>query len=205
MSPGGAAGRNHVTSDQRPVRLDLDPAATELARLLAGVADDRLDAPTPCADWTLRDLLLHVDGFTVALSANARKEPPRRQPALGPDWRDTLPGQLAQLAAAWREESAWQGRVSAGGIEMSAEDSALVALEELVVHGWDVARATGQQLRVDDASLAGVERFLEVFGAQIESGQGPYGPAVPVPPTAPTLDRLVGRTGRDPAWPALSR
>ena len=185
---------------------DLDPAATELARLLAGVPRDRLDAPTPCSDWTLADLLLHIDGFTVAFTANARREPVSQGPGtLPPDWHDSVPRRLAELAEAWRAETAWQGRVSAGGIEMSAEDNALVALEELVVHGWDLAQATGQELRVDDASLSGVERFLEVFREPIESGRGPYGPVVPVPADASPLDRLVGRTGRDPAWSALSR
>ena len=185
---------------------DLDPAATELARLLAGVPRDRLDAPTPCSDWTLADLLLHIDGFTVAFTANARREPVSQGPGtLPPDWHDSVPRRLAELAEAWRAETAWQARVSAGGIEMSAEDNALVALEELVLHGWDVARATGQQLRVDDASLTGVERFQEVFGELIASGRGPYGPAVPVLPDASRLDRLLGKAGREPAWPELSR
>ena len=185
---------------------DLDPAASELARLLAGVPDYRLDAPTPCIEWSLGDLLLHIDGFTATFTANARKEPTPPWPvALSDGWRESMPRRLAELAAAWREETAWHGRDSAGGIEMSADDNALVALEELVVHGWDLARATGRPLRVDDASLSGVERFQEVFGELIASGRGPYGPAVPVAHGASRLDRLVGRAGREPAWVAISR
>ena len=65
---------------------------------------------------------------------------------------------------------------------------------------WHVPRATGQDFRVDAASVAGVERFFEVFGSRIASGQGPYGPAVAVPDDASRLDRVLGATGRDPAW-----
>ena len=186
---------------------DLGPAAGELTRLVTSVRDEQLTARTPCEDYTLADLLDHTLGFTTNFIANARKEPLPSHAARAVDgallpegWRTVLPARLDELAAAWREESAWHGDVSAGGIDMSAEDNALVCIEELVIHGWDVARASGQDFRVDDASLAGVERFLGVFGARIASGNGPYGPAVAVADGASRLDRLLGATGRDPAW-----
>jgi uncharacterized protein (TIGR03086 family) len=188
---------------------DLGPAARELARLVSAVRDDQLGDPTPCAEYTLADLLDHVLGFTTAFTANARKQPLPPEASRGvdgrllpSDWRAALSNRLDELAAAWQEESAWQSQVSAGGIEMSAEDNALVATEELVMHGWDIARASGQDFAVDDASLAAVDRFMALFGERIASGQGPYGPAVPVPENASHLDRLLGATGRDPAWPA---
>jgi uncharacterized protein (TIGR03086 family) len=90
--------------------------------------------------------------------------------------------------------------VSAGGFEMSAEHQALVCQEELVMHGWDVSRASGQEFEVDEESLAAVDGFFTVFGARIASGNGPYGPAVAVPDDASHLDRLLGATGRDPGW-----
>jgi uncharacterized protein (TIGR03086 family) len=189
---------------------DLGPAARELARLVVSIRDDQLDERTPCAEYTLADLLDHVLGFTTAFIANAHKQPRPPEASrevdgrlLPPDWQAELSKRLDELAAAWRDESAWQGKVSAGGIDMSAEDNALVATEELVMHGWDVARATGQDFSVDDASLSAVDRFMELFGERIASGQGPYGPAVAVPDDASHLDRLLGATGRDPGWSSL--
>ncbi len=73
-----------------------------------------------------------------------RGEPGRGRPAAPVGLAGRAPKRLDDLAAAWQEESAWQGQVSAGGIDMSAEDNALVATEELVMHGWDIARATGR-------------------------------------------------------------
>jgi uncharacterized protein (TIGR03086 family) len=184
---------------------DLTPTADPVIAIVEGVRDDQLDAPTPCTDWTLRDLLAHVQQFATVFTCNARKTEVTWVDGLPEDWRTALPQQLAELARAWQEPSAWQGRVSAGGVEMSAEDNAVVAAEELVVHGWDLARATGQHLEPGSASLAHLERFLEVFAGPLASGKGPYGPAVPVPADAPRWDRLLGLAGRDPGWRPTTR
>lgn len=179
---------------------DLGPAATELSRLAVGVRDDQLDHPTPCPDWTVADLLAHVHQFATLFTHNARKKQGPIPAGLVSAWRAAIPGQLDELAHAWREESAWHGRVSAGGVEMNAPDNAVVGIEELTVHAWDLARATGQDLHVDDARLDGVDRFFELFADQIATGKGPFGPPVGAPEDATRLDRTVARAGRDPSW-----
>ena len=173
---------------------DLGPAAAEMRRLVSEVRDDQLDCPTPCSDWTVADLLAHVHQLATVFTLNARKEQARPPEALVDDWREAIPGQLDDLAAAWRQASAWQGRVSAGGVEMDAADNAVVGIEELTVHGWDVARATGQDLRIDDARLDQVDRFFALFGEE------PFGPAARVPEGATRLEQTVASTGRDPSW-----
>ena len=178
---------------------DLDPATREMSRLVSGVSDDQLGGPTPCPDWTVADLLAHIHQFATVFTQNAGKEPVRPPDGLVDDWRRAIPQQLAGLAKAWREESAWQGRVAAGGVEMDAADNAVVAIEELTVHGWDLARATGQTAQVPQASLDQVDRFLELFGGQPE-GEGPFGPTASAPEGADRLARTVAQTGRDPAW-----
>jgi uncharacterized protein (TIGR03086 family) len=90
----------------------------------------------------------------------------------------------------------------AGGIELPGEVAGLVALDELVVHGWDVARATGQAYECDPQSLEAVQGFVAQFsepGLEAERA-GLFGPVVDVPDDAPLLDRVIGLTGRDPAW-----
>ena len=178
---------------------DLGPAAEEMNRLVSGVRDDQLNDPTPCPDWSVADLLAHIHQFTTVFACNGRKQTRRPPAGLVDEWREAIPDQLDQLTDAWREESAWDGRVSAGGVEMAAADNALVAVEELTVHGWDLGRATGQDLRVDDVRLDLVVRFFEVFGGQ------PFGPPAPVPSGATRLDQTIARTGRDPSWQAARR
>lgn len=173
---------------------DLGPAARTMSRLVSGVRDDQLAHATPCQKWTVADLLAHIHQFATVFTQNGHKEAVRPPHGLVEDWRVAIPGQLDALASVWREESAWHGRVSAGGVEMDAPDNAVVGIEELTVHGWDLARATGQDLRVDDASLDQVDRFFELFGAE------PFGPAVDVPDGATRLEWTLARTGRDPAW-----
>jgi uncharacterized protein (TIGR03086 family) len=179
---------------------DLGPAADDLARLVAGVRDDQLDCATPCTDWRLEDLLAHIHQFARVFTANAAKAPPPPAEGLPDDWRHVIPLRIDDLARAWRDPSAWQGRVSAGGVDMTGEENAVVAIEELVVHGWDVARVTGQELEPSSESLGHVERFLEIFAAPLASGQGPYGPPVAVGEDASRLERYLGAAGRDPGW-----
>ena len=85
---------------------------------------------------------------------------------------------------------------------MPAGIMGIVALDELVLHGWDLARATGQPFQADPAS---VRASLGFAASMSEPGQeagreGLYGPVVAVPSTASDLDRLLGFAGRDPHW-----
>jgi uncharacterized protein (TIGR03086 family) len=182
---------------------DLDPAAREMNRLLAGVRDDQLAQPTPCPDWTVADLLAHVHQFATVFTLNARKDPVELPGDLPGDWRTVVPQQVDSLVEAWRDDAAWSGRVSAGGVEMDAADNALVAMEELVVHGWDLSRATGQDFEAADSSLDQVDRFFELFAEPIASGQGPYGPEVAAPDDASRSERTIAHTGRDPQWSSI--
>jgi uncharacterized protein (TIGR03086 family) len=129
---------------------DLRPAARRLAALLDGVSDDDLTAPTPCADLPLGGLIRHVGQFASAFTVKALKDPaaptspPPEPPPLEPGWADRISGELTALGDAWQAPEAWEGMTRAGGVDMPAPVAARVALDELVVHGWDIAQATGQ-------------------------------------------------------------
>jgi uncharacterized protein (TIGR03086 family) len=185
---------------------DLEPAARRVAALLDGVPDTALSAPTPCADTPIAGLLDHLMGLSEGLRASAAKEPDQGGPQasaanLDPKWRTVLPERLDALVAAWREPSAAEGMTSAGGVEMPAAEIAAVTLNELVMHGWDLARATGQRYDPDAADVAAILPFLEAF-ASPEGVPGLFGPAVTVPHGAPEFDRALGLSGRDPGWRA---
>jgi uncharacterized protein (TIGR03086 family) len=190
--------------------LDLKPAAQRMADLVGGVGDEQLTVPTPCPDYALGDLLDHVGGFALAFTAAATKTggelgsqgPSGDASRLGDDWRSRIPRDLSKLAEAWRDPAAWTGMTMAGGIDLPGEVAGLVALDELVIHGWDVARASGQPYECDAASLEAVHGFVAQFSAPGEEAQreGLFGPVVDVPEDAPLLDRVIGLSGRNPAW-----
>jgi uncharacterized protein (TIGR03086 family) len=188
--------------------IDLDPAAHEVARLLSGVSDDQLRAPTPCEDTPVAGLLDHLAGLSLAFTWAARKSPeaastppPAMTDQVDPRWRELLPERLDDLVRAWREPSAWEGVTQAGGVHLPAEVAGIVALDELVLHGWDLARATGQPFGCDPASTRAVLEFTAAAAAgPAEERAGLFGPAVPVPDDAPDLDRALGFAGRDPHW-----
>ena len=89
----------------------------------------------------------------------------------------------------------------AGGVDLPGEVAGLVALNELVVHGWDIATASGQAYRPDEATLTADHGFLAQFSGpgNEEARGGLFGPEVAVPADAPLLDQVIGMAGRDPA------
>jgi uncharacterized protein (TIGR03086 family) len=150
-------------------------------------------------------LLDHIVGLAEGLAASARKEhtdaPQASAEHLDAEWRTILPPRLDGLVAAWREPGAGEGMTTAGGLELPAADVALVTLDELVIHAWDLARATGQPYEPDPADVAAIMPFLESFGSE-QGVPGLFGPAVAVPDDAPPFDRALGLSGRDPTWRA---
>jgi uncharacterized protein (TIGR03086 family) len=181
-----------------------------MAALIRGIPEERLKDPTPCPAYTLADLVEHVGGLTLAFTAAATKDvaelggqaPAGDASRLPEDWRSRIPQDLERLAEAWRDPDAWQGMTRAGGVDLPGEVAGLVALDELVIHGWDVAKASGQPYDVDPVTLDAVHGFVLQFSGpgQEELRAGLFGPVVEVPADAPLLDRVIGLAGRDPAW-----
>jgi uncharacterized protein (TIGR03086 family) len=194
--------------------IDLGHAAREVARLSDGVTEDQLAGPTPCPDYPVAALLDHLMGLSLAFTWAARKttgtEGGGDQPGPGlataehldPEWRTLLPRRLDVLVEAWRDPIAWEGMTEAGGVRMPAELMGVVALDELVLHGWDLARATGQPFTCDPASTAAVLAFTSASAQpeQAAGREGLFGPVADVPEDAPAFDRALGFAGRDPAW-----
>ncbi|MEJ2864801.1 TIGR03086 family metal-binding protein [Actinomycetospora flava] len=184
--------------------LDLGPAAQEMARVVALVDDDRLDRPTPCGDWRVRDLVGHLLAFAGHFIRVARHDAGGAGGApedLPSDWNAVLQGRLTSLAEAWSQPEAWEGEGSAGGLTMPNAQLGVVALEELVLHGWDLAQSMGAEFAVRDEDLAAVAEFVTQFEhAPDEQRQGLYGPVVHAPADS-ELDRVLTLAGRDPAQP----
>jgi uncharacterized protein (TIGR03086 family) len=89
-----------------------------------------------------------------------------------------------------------------GGMDMPGEAAGVVALDEVVIHGWDLARSTDQTYGVDADLLNALTGFVTHMAEpeMVAAREGLFGPVVHVAPDAPLLDRVVGLTGRDPSW-----
>lgn len=187
-------------------RIDLEPAGNALLTTLASVEDDHLDRPTPCFGHTVGELLQHLVTATRTLRAAAEKDfgpmtelklHPDHWPALEDGWRAALEEQVPQLVQAWREDSAWEGTTRGGALDVPAEVAGHITTDELVLHGWDLARAIGQDYTLDESIAASSLEFLSTFG---EDGTHPPAEPIPVADDAPVLDRLLALSGRDPHW-----
>ncbi|MFI6129639.1 TIGR03086 family metal-binding protein [Micromonospora sp. NPDC051141] len=169
--------------------------------VVRGISDDHLDRPTPCRDYTVRDLLNHLFDVVVNFEALARREEADwsvRTDHLTSGWRDRFPKEAARLVETWSDPAVLEG-VSAGmGVPQKTIGS--MALIDLTVHGWDLARATDQEFTVDPSVVTALHEFLDERG---DMGQqmGVFAAPVPTDAAPGTLDALLGRTGRDPAWP----
>lgn len=194
------------------VRPDFSGAVADTSAVIVAVRDDQLGGPTPSPDYTVGDLVEHVDGLSAGLQLTARKSPPppgSEEPRDGDadklvdGWRERIPRQLDQLARAWDDPAAWEGDTAAGGVPLPAAAAGMFALDEVIVHGWELARSTGQGFSTDDGAVTACADFLI---DQPRDG-ALFGPVVAVPEGAPIIDRLIGLSGRDPAWqpPTASR
>ncbi len=178
----------------------LATASAAVAGVVAAVRDDQLDQATPCANFQVRDLLNHLIQVVHNFQAMARREEVDWTP--GPDrlagqWRTAFAAETSRLVDAWSDPDALEG--DSAGMGLPQRVIGQMVLGDLVVHGWDLARATGQEYRVDPTLLPAVREFLD---GMVETGRkmGAFGDPVDCPPDAGEFGELLALTGRDPAW-----
>jgi uncharacterized protein (TIGR03086 family) len=175
-------------------------AAGHLLENLSEVSGPDLGRPTPCGEWDLRTLLLHVADSADGLSGLAATgelvlpAPPRsdRPDAATLDAVAVAQHRTHHLLATVTASDA-PGDDRAGRVAAAARGGAI----ELAVHGWDVATACGSGRRMPPGLAAAV---LETATSLVDDGSRPpaFGPSVPVPATAAPEDRLVAFLGRHP-------
>ena len=187
--------------------IDLTPATEAMERVLDGVRDDQMESPTPCTEYTVGDIIDHVEQTAYIAAAVGRRDEavlaqvggaPRPVHA-EPDWRQVLAEDLVELALAWKAPAAWEGPGALPGSDLPSGTWGRIFLTEMVVHGWDLAVATGQGYELDASTAQVCWEHVSVFlqGAPLPAL---WGPPVGVGEDAPLLDRIVAMTGRDPGW-----
>lgn len=183
--------------------------AEAFERKVAGVGPEQWANQSPCAQWTARDVVEHVVAMhAMILPPVARKLEPADDPLTAfQEARAAIEDVLDDPVAALTETDTPAGRLTT---EQHVDQ---VVSDDLVLHGWDLARATGQDETIEPvdierlwATAAAIPPDLmakyrtpgafgegiEVYGAEV------YGAEVPVPAEAPLQDRLLGLLGREP-------
>lgn len=169
--------------------------AAGLTSRIDAVPSDAWDAPSPCAGWTVRDVVRHIiDTESAALTPVGLTIPPG--PSVDDDpiaaWahtRDAMQDILDDPARANLEYDGHFGRT-----DLASSIGSFYSLD-LIVHAWDVANPVGIEDTISDADLDFVEAFLEQMGDNIRM-EGVCGPAVPVPADADRQTRVLAQLGR---------
>lgn len=174
--------------------------------VIKGLRSPDLDAATPCTEWSVRDLLNHVVGTLWLASGLFADRTPRHAVAPGglPDGDlvgDRPAEAYAEAAAAALDAAAIDGtfeRVhSTPAGDMPGAALAGFTTMDVLVHGWDLATATGQDLSLDDDLVAAVMAFARQ--AITDDRRAPLiGPAVRPAKKASATDKLVAFLGRTP-------
>jgi uncharacterized protein (TIGR03086 family) len=170
---------------------NVDQLADALERaghLIAGVRDDQWHSPTPCTDWNVRAVADHlIKGNALVASA-----------LTGGDVAATDYGQVsARLLEAFRQPGALDRPVTIPFGTVPAEFALHLRLTELLVHGWDIARATGQKTDFPEELAEEELRFSQRAVGMIPPDRSPFQAPRPVPEDATAIDRLAALLGRD--------
>jgi uncharacterized protein (TIGR03086 family) len=167
--------------------------------VISKVSPDAWSNPSPCSEWTARGVVRHiVDVHGMML------RPLERRLSAAPDVDDDP---LGAFQAARADVATVLAEPQLAGTEYDGLFGRAVVEEtidgflgfDLVVHRWDLARATGQRTHIEDDEVARIAVQAEHLGDALRT-PGVCGPPVEVPAEASPADRLLGLLGRDPQW-----
>ena len=178
----------------------------DLESVVAGISPEQLHDPTPCTDYDVEQLRDHVLGWLTNFAAGFA-DADGQAPRAGVEEYRAPPDPAAEVRTAARRldrairDGAADRPLRLGDSAMPGELALGMILWEYQVHGWDLARATGQRWDPPAAAAAESVGFAPGMLTADYQGEGkPFAPPVGVPDDAPPLDRLLGLSGRDPGW-----
>lgn len=183
---------------------------SDLAAVISAIAPGQLHDPTPCTEFDVGQLREHVVGWLETFAAGFA-DPDGRAPRASLDGyqipadpagavRAAAGALIGALRAGAASRPLWLG-----GNAMPGELALGMILWEYQVHGWDLARATGQPWSPPAAAAEESLAFAPAMLTTDYQGEGKaFGPPVAVPESAPAFGRLLGLSGRDPAWRGAS-
>jgi len=182
---------------------DLARASELVGDLIGGVAVDKWAWPTPCSEWSVRDVVNHLVGMNLVFVAMFEESP---LPERGTDLLGADPAlAFRRTAAALQDAAARPGvleqRQSTRLGTATGVDRLQWRIVDLLVHGWDLGQATGEVADMPDDL---VEQALMVVRAQLPGQRrgGRFAEPQPIRDDALAIDRLAALTGRPVPWTA---
>jgi uncharacterized protein (TIGR03086 family) len=186
----------------------LDRAQTTAAALIARVGEHDWQRPTPCDEWSVRDIVNKMVASTEMFAWFARRErldPPHdlvRPPELiGDDPLGVFQAAAAECRAAWRSPGALEGEAPSTVGHFPATAVLNARIFDTTILAWDVAQAITSPHGIDDRLAAYVLRVARALVANVRSvSPDRYKDPRDLGDGAPWVDRMVAATGRDPHW-----
>lgn len=186
----------------------LDAAQAVATAVIAGLAPDDDVRPTPCDQWSVRDIVNKMVASTWMFAAFARRSP--LDPpydlvdpveVLGDDPRATYRQAASECRDAWRTEGALDGTAPSTVGEFPAKAVLNARIFDTTILSWDIARATGQPHHIGDDLAAYVLRVAQALVPNVRRvSPDRYKDARDVESTAPLVEQMIAATGRDPHW-----
>jgi len=181
----------------------LDQALASTGRLVANVTPKQLEGSTPCPGFTVKGLLDHAVGVNqmFGMAAKDKSVDMSKMTGAGDD-PATAFEQSAKLASeAWKAPGILDEQIVLPFGTFPGAVALNFFVTETVVHGWDVAKSTGQSTAIDPEIAAvcweSVKDLPDMFRGPEGSGM-PFGPKVEVPDSASPGDKLIAQVGRQP-------
>ncbi len=174
----------------------LDEIMPLLEELVDGIGAGQLGAPTPCATFTVEGVLEHMTAGATAFAPAFRGEPASAVPATTGTIQDRWRAAMAELLAAVHSPGALDRTVAAPIGEVPGGVFARFVAFDGLVHGWDLATATGQPYAPDPELAAEVEAFVRQALTDGMRDGDTFAAETPAPPDAGPLERIVAFTGR---------
>lgn len=172
----------------------LATAADVTGRVIAEIGAEQWTAPTPCTEWNVEQLVEHLvngnAGFTAALG--------NERPEFAPDTELSVAyRQSARLLIdAFRAPDALERVVEVPFGSVPGVVALHLRTTELLVHGWDLARAIGSRITFPEDLAERELAFTEPALADVPADRKPFGPRQNVAADAPAIDRLAACLGR---------
>lgn len=187
--------------DPRPALVAGLRIVTDLAH---GVRPDQLDQPTPCDDYTVRELLSHLLGAVGRTGLIAQRVPLEGGLPLAEIDVTTVADEIEEEAraaeAGWSDDSLLSAMVTVPFGTLPGAAAGFGYANEMLVHAWDLATATGQPVQwpADEQLDLVRSMFARALPATGRDETIPFAAAVSVGEDAAAIDRLVAYSGRNP-------
>ncbi len=188
-----------MTQQPMPNPIEVYEASVKQAqKVIRGVKPNQLSQPTPCSYWTVAGLMAHMIQAPIALSELLEKGTPPTPGVLAKEASlKAFDAATAKALAAGKASGALAKTVKTPAGEMTGAQFMMVVAGDLCVHAWDLAKATGQDTKLDP-KLAEVSHAVFSPFAQFGRQAGVFGPEVKVSGNASVQDKLLAMTGRKP-------